>query len=93
MRQITKDLNSASVISYIFRLFTADRIECFKTKDTHSCGQGGTPSLGTISEQLFIQSAFFGPRARGASTPHWDDKNWGRNNYTWNGSYYFVFAK
>ena len=77
---------------YCFTLLlnTADHIECFSSSNSHSCGQGGTPSVGTKSEQLFIQSAFFGPQAPGATAK---DVMWSRNKYSWNGSYYYVLAK
>ncbi|XP_072171725.1 echinolectin 1-like [Diadema setosum] len=57
------------------------------------CGQGGTPSANGESKPFFFESVYFGPRAEGAQLSSTLAGQWHRNRYTWNGTYYFVYAK
>ena len=70
----------------------ADRVTCIETS-SGKCGQGdggGLPADNEVSKPLIFQSLFFSPRGTGASAAN---DQWFRNKYTWNGSYYYVFAK
>ena len=55
-----------------------------------SAGKGGLLPLTRNPEPFFFESLYFGPRASGASA---HSNQWYRNKYTWNGSYYYVYAK
>ncbi|XP_030835256.1 uncharacterized protein LOC105447393 [Strongylocentrotus purpuratus] len=70
-----------------------NRITCRNIRGTsHKCGWGEVPRPDEASDQVLIESVYFGPRSssNGAMT-HMG--SWQANKYTWNGSYYFVYAK
>nr|XP_054768672.1 echinolectin 1-like [Lytechinus pictus] len=70
-----------------------NRITCRNTAGTsHKCGWGEVPKPNEASEQVLIESVYFGPRStsNGAMTYM---GSWQSNKYTWNGSYYYVYAK
>ncbi|XP_071500909.1 echinolectin 1-like [Diadema antillarum] len=60
---------------------------------TSKCGQGGTPSANGESKPFFFESLYFGPRAAGAELSSTLAGQWHRNKYSWNGTYYFVYAR
>eukprot|EP00057_Strongylocentrotus_purpuratus_P019630 XP_011674104.1 PREDICTED: uncharacterized protein LOC105443016 [Strongylocentrotus purpuratus] len=69
---------------------SVDRVTCIPG-GTSECGQGGgLPPANGVSKPFFFQSLFFSPRGSGASL---SSDQWFRNKYTWNGSYYYVYAK
>ncbi|XP_030835299.1 uncharacterized protein LOC100892128 isoform X1 [Strongylocentrotus purpuratus] len=72
---------------------SVDRVTCIPGS-TSKCGQGGgLPPANGVSKPFFFQSLFFSPRGTGASLPSSVSGQWHRNKYTWNGSFYYVYAK
>ncbi|XP_041480135.1 uncharacterized protein LOC121427681 [Lytechinus variegatus] len=69
---------------------SVDQVTCIPG-GTSKCGQGGgLPPANGISGRFFFQRLFFSPRGAGSSA---HNDQWTRNRYTWNGSYYYVYAK
>ncbi|XP_071476539.1 echinolectin 1-like [Diadema antillarum] len=57
------------------------------------CGHGGTPPDYSSSEPMFFQSVHFLPWAPSARLARLSQGKLPRNVYTWNGTYYFVYAR
>ncbi|XP_071500910.1 echinolectin 1-like [Diadema antillarum] len=74
-----------------FQLNSVEIMTCIPGSSS-KCGQGGTPSANGESKPFFFESVHFGPRAKGAQLPS-HSRRWHRNRYSWNGTYYFVYAR
>ncbi|XP_072175004.1 echinolectin 1-like [Diadema setosum] len=69
-----------------------NRITCRITPGTsHKCGYGRVPKPNEESDQILIESVYFGPRAT-ASGANVYREDWQANRFTWQGSYYYVYA-
>jgi hypothetical protein len=71
--------------------FTANKlgVTCSGSDDINVCGTKGLPAAGERSGALIITNVNFQPRGSGA----YAGGKWNRNDYTWKGSKYFLYAK